>query len=229
MRRLCSFSSLAIALGLSGSVALASGMDGADDSPVGFCLAAFQRAFKVPTSKISGLAQSGLPIEEMPVLFLAASRLEVDPALVLQRRLRGRRWQAVLDSFGIGPSIFYAPIDPAETTRGPFRRLRGLKSEEWDRAFLSDREVVELANMRFAVDAYGALPTTYMEMRSAGMSPVEVVAWLESERSAFLEMREGQRRWEDEQRDQQRLDEEKRERQEEQKRRGEEVPKSRPA
>ena len=218
VRRLCSLSFLAVALSLSGAPASASGRDGPDDSPVGLCLAAFQRAFNVPASKISGLAQSGLPIDEMPVLFFAANRLEVDPGQILQRRLRGRRWQAVLDSFGTGPSIFYAPIDPADTTREPFKRLRGLKSEEWDRAFLSDREVVDLATMRFAADAYGALPSTFIEMRSAGMSPVEVVAWFEVERAEFLDWRERQDRWEDEQRDQRRDDDDYNDRQRELKR-----------
>jgi hypothetical protein len=115
-----------------------------------------------------------LPDEDLPVLFFLAARARVAPSAVMELRAGGLSWLDITFHYGLTPEVFYVPVTakqvgpPYGNAYGYYRKYRA--GREWRKIALSDREVVDLVNLRFLSEYHGVPPETVMGMRGRGLA-----------------------------------------------------------
>jgi hypothetical protein len=113
----------------------------------------------------------GIPAEDLSVaLFLAShSRFGVD--VILDWRRAGLSWYQITRRCHVSPSIFYTPLPPRVRAYGVYSRPYGYWHRHRHHTYrFSDREAIELVNLRFATSRYGHDPSWFMKERSRGTS-----------------------------------------------------------
>jgi hypothetical protein len=110
--------------------------------------------------------------EELPVVFFLAARADVAPSVIMDIRHRGRSWLDISIHFGLDPNIFYVPIQVSRIGP-PYGKAYGYYGKyrargDWRKIVLTDREVVDLVNLRFMSDYHGISPESVMERRARG-------------------------------------------------------------
>ncbi len=116
--------------------------------------------------------------EELPVVFFLAARARVSPSVLLDLRLGGLSWLDISFRYGLTPDIFFVPVTttkigpPYGNAFGYYRKYR--VGHQWDKIALSDREVVDLVNLKFVSEHHRIRPETVMEMRGRGQSFVKI-------------------------------------------------------
>ncbi len=109
------------------------------------------------------------PDEELPVVYFLASRAHVEPAVIINLRIRKMSWLDIAFHYGLTPDIFFVPL-PAERIGPPYGNAYGHyrkygPSRNWRKITLADREVVDLVNLRFMSEHYGMDPEEVISMR----------------------------------------------------------------
>lgn len=107
--------------------------------------------------------------DELPVVFFLATRARVEPAVIISLRLKKMSWLDIAFHFSLTPDIFFVPLPPGRI--GPpygnaygYYRKHG-PARDWKKIILTDREVVDLVNLRFMSDYYKMTPETVIAMR----------------------------------------------------------------
>jgi hypothetical protein len=108
--------------------------------------------------------------EELPVVYFLAARAHVEPAAIIQLRLGKMPWFDIALRYHLSPDIFFVPVTathigpPYGNAYGYYRKYG--PAGNWEKAKLSDSEVVDLVNLRFMSEHYHMTPERVMEMRS---------------------------------------------------------------
>jgi hypothetical protein len=116
--------------------------------------------------------------EELPVAFFLAARARVSPSVLIDLRTGGMSWLDISFRYGLTPDIFFIPVasgrigPPYGNAYGHYKKYGA--SRDWKRIVLSDREVVDLVNLRFLSEHHGIPPEKVMEMRGRGQSFVKI-------------------------------------------------------
>lgn len=129
--------------------------------------------YRVPEPELLSLRERyRLREEELPVVLFLAARARVAPAVIMGLRIRGRSWLDISFHFGFNPDIFYVPVGiarigpPYGNAYGYFKKYR--PNREWRKIVLTDREVVDLVNLRFMSDYHRIAPEAVMARRARG-------------------------------------------------------------
>ena len=135
--------------------------------------------YRVPARQVADLgARHRLPDEELPVVFFLAARGQVGPQAVIDLRLGKLSWLEVAIRLRLSPEIFFVPLafEPAGPPYGNaygYYRKHG-RSGDWRQVALSDREVVDLVNLRFMSEYHGLGPDDIIGMRAKEKSFVKI-------------------------------------------------------
>lgn len=132
--------------------------------------------YRVPEREIVVIRDRRIPDYDIPVVLYIAQRARVAPGVVVDLRLAGNSWMDITLRFGLGPDIYYVPVQrvygpPYGNAYGHFKQK---KRKDWHTIRLDDDEVVNLVNLRFISERYGHPPEEVMRMRSAGRSFVAI-------------------------------------------------------
>lgn len=135
--------------------------------------------FGVPEATVIRIReQYRLSDEELPVIFLLAREARVEPAVIINLRLKGMSWWDISLHFRLSPEIFFLPVNlvrigpPYGRAYGYYRQYRHQKA--WGRVVLTDVEIVDLVNLKF-VSAYHRIPPErIMEMRASGHNFIDI-------------------------------------------------------
>ena len=126
--------------------------------------------FKVSDQQVETCQDSNISDEDQPVVFFMAQRANVPPESVILLRSRGWSWMQIALHFRLNPRIFYTP--------GTYE---GTPYENGHRAFhgrgrirLSDADIVNFVNLKFASEHYGHDPREIAQMRAQGRSFREI-------------------------------------------------------
>ncbi len=104
--------------------------------------------------------------EELPVVYFLAARAHVAPSAIIDLRVRNMSWLDIAFHYHLSPEIFYVPVT-VERIGPPYGHAYGYyKKHNWNKVSLSDREVVDLVNLRFMSEHYRMAPEQVMAMRS---------------------------------------------------------------
>lgn len=135
--------------------------------------------FGVPEATVIRIReQYRLSDEELPVIFFLASEARVEPAVIINLRLRGMSWWDISLHFRLSPEIFFLPVTlvrigpPYGRAYGYYRQHRHQK--EWGRVVLTDVEIVDLVNLKFASAYHQVSPERIMEMRAKGHKFIDI-------------------------------------------------------
>lgn len=127
--------------------------------------------YRVPEREVLVVRKRGIPDEELPVVFLLASRARVAPGAILDLRLGGMSWMDITLRHRLSPEIYYVPVNGGKI--GPpygkaYGHYKKHPKNEWKKIRLPDSDVVNLANLKFMSEHYGYAPEKVMQMRSEG-------------------------------------------------------------
>lgn len=132
--------------------------------------------YHVPPAQVTVVREQRIPDEEIPVVFFIAGRAHVPPQAVMDFRLKGAPWMDVAGHFGLGPDVFYVPVQKAYGP--PYGKAYGYfkhkKRKEWKQIRLEDADVVNLTNLRFLSEHYHYSPDQVAQWRGQGSNFVQI-------------------------------------------------------
>jgi len=133
---------------------------------------AVHQSFGLPEPEVDRIVAHGLPADELAVVGLIAVRAGVSVDAVIGLRHDGLSYLDISLRYGPGPEIFYVPFDrdPGPPYGKAWGHFRKTPRERWRTIRLTDREIVDLANVRLAADAWGVSPRRVVELHDAGRS-----------------------------------------------------------
>ena len=126
--------------------------------------------YRVPPRQVVELrTRYGLLDEELPLVFFLAARAHVGPQAVIDLRLKKTSWLDIGLHFGLSPEIFFVPV-AMERIGPPYGNAYGYyrkhgRAGDWRKVMLSDREVIDLVNLRFLSEYHGLAPEAIIGMR----------------------------------------------------------------
>jgi hypothetical protein len=135
--------------------------------------------FRVPEAEVLVVRDRyRLADEEIPVVFLLARHARVTPAAVIALRVGGLGWFDIALQYHLNPEIFFVPVG-LERIGPPFGRAYGFyrnsrRTHAWGKAVLSNREVVDLVNLKFISEHHGIAPESVMAMRANGQGFIAI-------------------------------------------------------
>lgn len=131
---------------------------------------AVHESLGLPEPLIVRLLEQGLPHEHLPVVGLLSRRAEAPPERILALRGEGLSFLDISIRLGLGPEIFHVPI--AANPGPPYGKAWGYYKKtpraRWNTIVLSDREVVDLVNLKLCVDHYRVAPERVIDLRRRG-------------------------------------------------------------
>ena len=110
--------------------------------------------------------------EELPVIYFLASRARMEPSAIIDLRIGGLSWLDIAFRCGLTPEVFFVPVKvkkigpPYGNAYGYYKKYSPAK--EWTKIILTDREVVDLVNLRFISEYHGLPPDEIMKSRGQG-------------------------------------------------------------
>lgn len=154
------------------------GMSFADGKLLGFYFS-ISKYFNVPSEKVIDIRNRyRLADDDLPVVFFIARQARVEPAVIIDLRLKGMSWWDISVQFGLNPEIFFVPVrvtrvgPPYGKAYGYYRRYHGQKN--WGKVILSDDDIINLVNLKFISEAHQAEPERVMKLRTKGQRFVDI-------------------------------------------------------
>jgi hypothetical protein len=135
--------------------------------------------YRVAPTLVAGYRERyRLADDELPVVFFLAARAQVGPQAVIDFRIGHRSWFDVAVHFGLSPDIFFVPvgmekIGPPYGNAYGYYRNRG-RGGDWRGFKASDREIVDLVNLRFLSEYHHMTPDEIVARRGRGESFVKI-------------------------------------------------------
>jgi hypothetical protein len=120
---------------------------------------------------VADLVELGITDEELAVNLHVADRAEADAIEVAKTRLAGKSWSAVTKEMGLGADIFYMIVASKVKSRSYapiFQRFSATSQQKWAEIAFSDKEIIDLANLRFVSSHYDYSVFEVMAMRDYG-------------------------------------------------------------
>jgi hypothetical protein len=107
--------------------------------------------------------------DELPVVFFLAARARVQPSVIVELRIKKMSWFDISVHYGLTPDIFYINVGterigpPYGNAYGYYRKYG--PSKDWKKFRLTDREVIDLVNLRFMCEYHKRTPEEIIGMR----------------------------------------------------------------
>lgn len=109
------------------------------------------------------------PEDDFPTILFLARASGRPPAEILNLRLSGNSWSAILYSVHVAPSVLFAGID--RDPGPPYGRAWGYwRNHSRERFVVEDREFVELTKLQVASRYYRVSPYTVVAERQRGVT-----------------------------------------------------------
>lgn len=122
--------------------------------------------FKVTEQQINEAKVSGIPDEELPVVFFIAQKTRLEPGAVTGVRSSGLSWMQVAFHYHLNPWLFYTFLSssPSDASFGPI--YEKFKKPTF-KINLTDADIVNLVNLKFLSECYGRDPKEIVQKRTA--------------------------------------------------------------
>lgn len=124
-----------------------------------------------PEQQVEVIQQRHIPEDETPVVFFIAARAHVTPQVIIDLRTGGMGWGAIAERYHLGPKVFYV------AARGNFAGTpyEGFYHNYRHRGYrMSDADIVNMVNLRFASDYYHKPAVDIIRMRAKGQDFREI-------------------------------------------------------
>ena len=145
------------------------GIGGESNSGFSFSVSNY---YRVPEKEVIIIRERGIDDEELPVVFFIARRARVSPDVIINLRLSGLSWMDISLRYGIGPEVYYVPVEETVIIGPPYGKAYGYYKKyprhKWKDIRLGDDDIVNLVNLRFMSEYHGIPPSEVIKMRSGG-------------------------------------------------------------
>jgi hypothetical protein len=132
--------------------------------------------YHVPERDVIFIHERHIPDHEIPVVLFLSQRARVASSVIINLRLSGNSWMDISLRFGLGPDIYYMPVQ--NVYGSPYGHAYGhyqnRNRNEWHKIRLADDDVVNLVNLRFISERYGYPAEDVMRLRSSGKHFVNI-------------------------------------------------------
>jgi hypothetical protein len=128
-------------------------------------------------AEITALREQGLSYDELAVVFFIAERSHAETQRVMEMRLASRTWTEIAFRLGLTPEVFYVPLTGTVTSppySHAYKGYSGRPKREWKTISLTEKDVINLVNLRFLSDNYDCPPERVIEMRAAGKTFLQI-------------------------------------------------------
>ena len=115
--------------------------------------------------------------EDLPVVFFVARHAGQDPAVVAGQRAAGQSWLQVMRANRLEPDILHMQVRGfvlSPIFQPIFDKFVEDNPAQWRQAQLTDRDVVNLVNLRFIADQYDYSIYRVMVLRDKGNSYAQI-------------------------------------------------------
>ncbi|KAA3636246.1 MAG: hypothetical protein DWP97_03070 [Calditrichaeota bacterium] len=137
---------------------------------------AISKHYKVEEKEIVVIQKKNIPEEEIPVVFYLAKHLGVESSRIVKLRLDGLTWHEICKFYGISPELFF--VELKQKPGPPYGRAYGKyhkrPQRNWREIYLSDADIINWTNLKFASEYYNCDPELIVEMRSNGRGFSEI-------------------------------------------------------
>lgn len=128
--------------------------------------------YKVPEKEVIIIKEKGIDDDELPVVFFIAKRARVAPEVIIKMRLSGYSWMDISLHYGIGPEVYYIPVEETVIVGPPYGKAYGYYRKyprnKWRLIRLDDDDIVNLVNLRFMSEYHGIPPAEVIKMKGHG-------------------------------------------------------------
>ncbi len=133
--------------------------------------------FRVDLAQVKDVASYLPRAEELPVLYMVALKTGSDPLAMAQERYQGTKWSSILKAQGLGSDLFKVDIKgfvPSHTFQSILDKFPQDQVQTGQIATLTDRDVLNLANLIFISDYYGYSKYRVIASRDKGQSYMRI-------------------------------------------------------
>ncbi|HTC22457.1 MAG TPA: hypothetical protein VK859_16500 [bacterium] len=130
--------------------------------------------FRVSEQQVTDAEQSGISDEELPVVFFMAQRTNLGPEAVTTVHSSGLNWMQVAFHFRLNPWIFYTFLPGDAAAHTPFEKACGEYKNPNNNINLTDKDMVNLVDLKFLSEYYGRDPKEIVQRRSSGKTFQEI-------------------------------------------------------
>lgn len=123
------------------------------------------------------VADTAIAAEDLPVTLFLAERAVTSPMTIAEVRSRGESWDEILRGRMLQSEIFYILVagDIESRTYAPiFDKFKSTPKKDWKLLRFTDKEIVDLVNLRFISSHHDYSLFEIMRMRDAGKSFVQI-------------------------------------------------------
>jgi len=138
--------------------------------------------YQADPEEVLGFAREGIAFEELPVVLYVAHRSGAAQAEIVRLRLSGQTWAEICARFELRPGIFYWPAlmetNPGGVYQTAWERFHRIAKRRWfwNTVALTDQEIVDLVNLRFATGYWHRRPAEIVGVWVAG-APFYHIWW----------------------------------------------------
>ena len=156
---------------------------------------AIHESLGLPEPVIVRLLEAGAPEDALPVIGYIAQQAAIAPERVLDLHRRGLPFLDIALRFGLGPEIFYVPldVDPGPAYGRAWGYYQRTPRAHWRSIRLSDADVIGLVNLRLCTRYYGVPAARVIELRRTGRSYGSIYRELRYDRDRRYDRRQYQR------------------------------------
>ena len=137
---------------------------------------AISNYYSVDEKEIIGVQKKNIPEEELPVIFYLSGNLDVESSRIIKLRLDGLTWHEICQYYAVSPELFF--VELKEKPGPPYGRAYGKyysrPQRNWREIYLSDADIINWTNLKFASEYYNCEPELIVEMRSNGRGFSEI-------------------------------------------------------
>jgi len=132
--------------------------------------------YKSPEKEITVIRSSGIPDDDLPVVFFLARHAGVEPGVIMKLRLGGKTWMDITLHYGLSPEIYYIELrnDPGPPYGKAYGHFKKRPRKEWGAIRFADSDIVNFVNLKFISEHYHYSPDDVIKMRSGGESFVKI-------------------------------------------------------
>jgi hypothetical protein len=130
--------------------------------------------FKISEQQITDAKNSGVSDEELPVVFFIAQRTNLGPEAVTTVHSGGLNWMQVAFHFHLNPWIFYTFLPGDTAAHTPFEKIYEEYKNLNNKMNLTDKDTVNLINLKFLSEYYGRDPKEIVGKRASGKTFQEI-------------------------------------------------------
>jgi hypothetical protein len=145
--------------------------------------------YNVDLNEVTAVAEQGINIEELPVVFFLSAKAEVEAGEIVELRENGTSWADISTMFSVKPVNHYFQMSKYPENSSYTEVLDKLfktHKSEYDNIQLTDADIINLSNLRLIHKKHAYDLFRVIELKDAGTSFVQINQIASKEYDKFL-------------------------------------------